>query len=544
MDQEKFFQGAAIGVATVPSPSGSGHRKQHRNHGDLLHAGPQGQHERDLMALSVSDIAYVILDAINTTCLLIALSPLQRDLPVSMYAFDRLRHLLSVHLPDASTCLETYMAIARCCCVAMPLKFKQTFWTEQHLQVSSSPLCSRATSFSGSLLSSKRFILAEERGDQPHQADKHLTTRTTTSCSKGSSKSSPEPFARSLPGHRRGLLRDTDQRSDRSVQETDSIGQGRDIDHCTARHYTIPVFVFIAKRRSLNSFQYPGVAESIDSDINNLMTVMNVWNILPEGLYVDAVVAAARRELAWEVDYVREAQCSKKFRSLLKGDTFIYVPEVIDELSDKNVLTTEFIEGFPVDQCVNLDQDIRNKIANAILKLCLTELFEWRFMQTDPNWSNFFYNPQSDKLILLDFGASRDFSKKFVDKYILVIKAAAEGNRKEVLHRSRDLGFLTGYETKIMEEAHCDAVEILGEAFSVDVFDFSKQSVTARIQNLIPVMVKHRLTPPPEETYSLHRKMSGSFLLCSKLKAQVNCRVLFDKIWANYQFESNNNINL
>lgn len=290
--------------------------------------------------------------------------------------------------------------------------------------------------------------------------------------------------------------------------------------------------------------QYPGVSESIDSDINNLMAVMNVWKILPEGLYVDAVVAAARRELAWEVDYIREAECSKKFRQFLKDDPFLYVPEVVDELSAKNVLTTEFIQGVPVDQCIDLDQETRNKIADAVLKLCLTELFEWRFMQTDPNWSNFFYNPETDKLILLDFGASRDFSKNFVDKYILVIKAAADGDRQLVLQRSRELGFLTGYETKVMEEAHCDAVAILGEAFSVNVFDFGTQNVTARIQNLIPVMMKHRLTPPPEETYSLHRKMSGAFLLCAKLKGKVNCRAMFENIWSKYKFDGSEDLTI
>ncbi|CAG5136898.1 unnamed protein product, partial [Candidula unifasciata] len=290
--------------------------------------------------------------------------------------------------------------------------------------------------------------------------------------------------------------------------------------------------------------QYPGVAESIDSDINNLMAVMNMWNILPEGLYVKSIIATAKRELAWEVDYIREAECSKRFRELIKGDPFLYVPEVIDELSGKGVLTTEFIEGVPVDQCVNMDQETRNKIAAALLKLCLTELFVWRFMQTDPNWANFFYNPATDKLILLDFGASREFSKTFVQKYIRVIKAAADRDRQKVLLGSRELGFLTGYETKVMEEAHCDAVEILGEAFSDEVFDFSKQNTTARIQNLIPVMMRHRLTPPPEETYSLHRKMSGSFLLCTKLQAKVDCKTMFEAIWNNFEFDDNDGLNL
>lgn len=54
--------------------------------------------------------------------------------------------------------------------------------------------------------------------------------------------------------------------------------------------------------------------------------------------------------------------------------------------------------------------------------------------------------------------------------------------------------------------AHSDAVLILGEAFRRDEpFDFGLQETTRRINELVPVMLQHRLTPPPDETYSLHR---------------------------------------
>lgn len=43
-------------------------------------------------------------------------------------------------------------------------------------------------------------------------------------------------------------------------------------------------------------------------------------------------------------------------------------------------------------------------------------------------------------------------------------------------------------------------------------------------------MLKERLTPPPEETYGLHRKLSGAFLLCAKLNAEVPCQKLFEDI--------------
>lgn len=46
----------------------------------------------------------------------------------------------------------------------------------------------------------------------------------------------------------------------------------------------------------------------------------------------------------------------------------------------------------------------------------------------------------------------------------------------------------------------------------------------------IPLMLKNRLKSPPEEVYSLHRKLSGSYLACIRLKAKVNCSEIFNEI--------------
>lgn len=290
------------------------------------------------------------------------------------------------------------------------------------------------------------------------------------------------------------------------------------------------------QQRVAVKIQYPGVGKSIESDINNLITLLNFWNIIPRGFYIESVIKVAKRELNWEIDYVREAEWSRRFQKWLAEYPIFRIPDVIDSVSAKTVLTTSFFDGVTLDNAVNEDQETRDRIGTAILELCLLELFKFKAMQTDPNWSNFLFDPTTKTIGLIDFGSSRDFTPGFVDNYIQIIRAAADDDPKRVEQLSVDGGFLTGYETREMIDAHVKAVMILAEGFhTAGAFDFGEQNTTHSIHKLIPVMLKHRLTPPPEDTYSLHRKMAGAFLLCSKLRSRVHCRPLFEKIWKEYQ---------
>ncbi|KAI4301613.1 hypothetical protein L6164_034873 [Bauhinia variegata] len=102
---------------------------------------------------------------------------------------------------------------------------------------------------------------------------------------------------------------------------------------------------------------------------------------------------------------------------------------------------------------------------------------------------------------------------------------------------SKRLGFLGGMESEVMLDAHAQAGFIVGLPFAKHGgFDFRNTNITQSLSNLGATMLRHRLTPPPDEAYSLHRKLSGAFLGCIKIGAVVPCRELLLDVYERYPF--------
>ncbi len=140
-----------------------------------------------------------------------------------------------------------------------------------------------------------------------------------------------------------------------------------------------------------------------------------------------------------------------RYRDLILKDPIlrkhVSVPKIFPELSSKQVLTSSFVSGVPIDKAAVLSQQVRNAIARAMLVMTIKELFEWKFMQSDPNFSNFIYDHTTFTIHCIDFGAAREYSDQFVEGYIELVWAAANSDEEKLMEMSKQLGFLSGTDT-------------------------------------------------------------------------------------------------
>ncbi|KMZ78037.1 hypothetical protein PVIIG_00724 [Plasmodium vivax India VII] len=293
----------------------------------------------------------------------------------------------------------------------------------------------------------------------------------------------------------------------------------------------------INNRNVAVKIQYPGVYESIDSDMKNLLLINQYTNLILKNLYIENVCREIKKELKCECDYINEAKYYVLFKNIFQNSKYFYVPSVYTEYVTKHVLVTSYVEGITLDEVAErFPQAIRDSIGQRILYLCLHELFVFKIMNTDPNLGNFLYDQERDKLCLIDFGATRFYKNEFVDNYLRLVKASVEEDQSKIYHYSYELNFFVGKEIEEMKNSHIKSVILVGEPFKSPVYDFANNDIAKQIYKLLPKIIYNRLVPPRSEIYTLHRKLSGSFLICMKLKAKVKAAHIFNSIYDNYKF--------
>jgi predicted unusual protein kinase regulating ubiquinone biosynthesis (AarF/ABC1/UbiB family) len=271
--------------------------------------------------------------------------------------------------------------------------------------------------------------------------------------------------------------------------------------------------------------QYPGIRASIDSDVDNVATLIRLSGMIPASLDLAPMLAEAKRQLHEEADYAREAECLAQFGTLLADAPDYQVPALHRDFTTANVLAMDYVRGVAVESLADAPQATRDRVMTLSLALLLRELFDFGLMQTDPNFANYRYNPDTGRLVLLDFGATRAFAPEIGNRYKALLHAGLAADRAATTAAMLDIGFF-GPDTP---QKHQDSIVTMFETAMVPLrttghFDFADTSMVANIRDDGLAMAQDRdfWHVPPIDTLFLQRKFAGLYLLGSRLKARVD----------------------
>jgi predicted unusual protein kinase regulating ubiquinone biosynthesis (AarF/ABC1/UbiB family) len=276
--------------------------------------------------------------------------------------------------------------------------------------------------------------------------------------------------------------------------------------------------------------QYPGVRRSIDSDVDNVGTLIRMTGLLPQGLDIAPYLAEAKRQLHEEADYRREAEYLQRFGEALAGDTDFNLPVLHDPLTTDTVLAMTYLPGQPVESLIDAAQQDRDRVAALLIRLVLRELFDFGLMQTDPNFANYRYDPETGRIILLDFGAARDINPTTADRLRAILRAGLFGDNARIDSALRDAGFIDDrtapHHADLLRDMARTALEPLRTG---GLFDFADTGFVNRMRRMGQALGEDRsfATIPPMDVLFVQRKVAGMYLLAARLRARVPVADLF-----------------
>jgi predicted unusual protein kinase regulating ubiquinone biosynthesis (AarF/ABC1/UbiB family) len=275
--------------------------------------------------------------------------------------------------------------------------------------------------------------------------------------------------------------------------------------------------------------QYPGIARSITSDIDNVAVLLRLFNLLPLNLDIAGIAAEAKRQLLQEADYVSESRFLERYARLVADEPALLVPRVHWDLTTPRVMAMDFVEGESLEALDNAPQARRDAVGSLLERLLFRELFEFRVMQTDPNFANYLYQPATRRVVLLDFGATQRFDATFVARYARITRAVINGDRNAVAREAAQIGYVAVDDSTERIQAAVDVILLVCEPLRHrGRYNFPKSDLPSRVRALGLDLSFRRglLRSPPPETIFLHRKLVGSFLLLARIGARIDARAL------------------
>jgi predicted unusual protein kinase regulating ubiquinone biosynthesis (AarF/ABC1/UbiB family) len=179
--------------------------------------------------------------------------------------------------------------------------------------------------------------------------------------------------------------------------------------------------------------QYPGVAQAVRADMQNLGMILRLMKRIAPGLDVKSTADEIRSRIGEELDYELEAQHQRAMARLFRGHPFIVVPDVVTSLSRERVIVSDFVRGVGFDALKESDQDTRDRVGEIVFRFFFGCMYRHRQFSGDPHPGNFLLLADG-RMAFLDFGLFKVMPAELIEIELAAQRAGAEGDATE-LHR-------------------------------------------------------------------------------------------------------------
>ncbi|MDB4533805.1 AarF/UbiB family protein [Vicingaceae bacterium] len=235
---------------------------------------------------------------------------------------------------------------------------------------------------------------------------------------------------------------------------------------------------WIADKKFALKVQYPGVAESISSDLNLIkpfaLRMFNLKSAEVEGYFLEV-----KNKLYEETDYELELDQLNEISAACSHIDGIVFPKTFSDYSSKSLLTMEWMEGLHLSEYTDSEASTkdRNKIAQTLWDFFMYQIHVLQKVHADPHPGNFLVSNKNE-LIALDFGCVKVLPKEFYDPYFELTKIENITNSEKLLKILDELEMVLDEDSaddkKLLTDTFEEVLSILNKPFQFEKFDFSQ----------------------------------------------------------------------
>ena len=234
--------------------------------------------------------------------------------------------------------------------------------------------------------------------------------------------------------------------------------------------------------------QYPGVADSISSDLSLVKPIaVKMFNL--KGKDTDKYFDEVEGKLIEETNYLLEVKQSKLIREACKGLPNIKFPNYYTNLSSERIISMDWMEGEHLSEYTKKKnkQEKLNKLGQTLWDFYMFQIHQLKKVNADPHPGNFLISNQ-EELIAIDFGCMKEIPEEFYIPYFELAEKNNLTDQNKFKTKLVELDILreedTVEETKFLSKMFHELLSLFTMPFQSEYFDFSDPVFFQKIAEL------------------------------------------------------------